>query len=73
MARKKQTHQELIDAANIVVGYCCKEIYMMGTAFPAGHFLNVAARAMVESTGMSWPEWISEHAETLGKVDVRDF
>ena len=71
MARK-QTHQELVDAANIVVGYCWKDIYTMGTAFPAGHFLSVAAHAMVESTGLSWPEWVSQHADQIGRVDVRD-
>lgn len=73
MKRRKPTEQDVLDAVNIIVGYCCKEIYMMGTAFPAGHFLQVAAHNAVASTGVSWPEWCSEHADTLGRVDVRDF
>jgi hypothetical protein len=72
MAREWKPSADQEAALSVVVGYCFKEIYEMGTAFPRGHMCQLAAHEVVAMAGMSWPQFVSENAVRLELAPLDD-
>jgi len=70
MAKKWEPAPDQVAALNVLIGYCCKEIYMMGGAFPKGHMCQLAAIEILAMAGLSWPQFLAEHAQVLGMADL---
>jgi hypothetical protein len=66
VAKEWKPGPDQVAALNVLVGYCCKEIYAMGAAFPKGHMCQLAAMEVLALAGLSWPQFLSEHAQELG-------